>query len=66
MVELFQTRPQNTTHHLREIYAGGEFDEAATCKAFSRAPTEGLRQVVRMFGLCQNRPLIVSCAPDGK
>ena len=33
MAELFQTTPQNITQHLREIYAEGEIDEAATCKA---------------------------------
>src|SRR6187549_2482454 len=34
MAELFQTTPQNITQHLREIYAEGELDDAATCKPF--------------------------------
>jgi hypothetical protein len=47
MAELFQTTPQNITQHLREIYAEGELDEAATCKAFLQVRTEGARQVSR-------------------
>lgn len=47
MAELFQTTPQNITQHLREIYADGELDEAATCKAFLQVRTEGARQVSR-------------------
>jgi len=47
MAELFQTTPQNITQHLREIYADGELDEAATCKAYLQVRTEGSRQVSR-------------------
>jgi hypothetical protein len=47
MAELFQTTPQNITQHLREIYAEGELDEAATRKAFLQVRTEGARQVSR-------------------
>lgn len=47
MAELFQTTPQNITQHLREIYAEGELDEAATCKSFLQVRTEGTRQVSR-------------------
>jgi hypothetical protein len=47
MAELFQTSPQNITQHLREIYADGELDEAATCKSFLQVRTEGGRQVSR-------------------
>jgi hypothetical protein len=47
MAELFQTSPQNITQHLREIYAEGELDEAATCKSFLQVRTEGGRQVSR-------------------
>ena len=43
MADLFQTTPQNITQHLREIYAEGELDEAATCKAFLQVRTEGAR-----------------------
>lgn len=47
MAELFQTTPQNITQHLREIYAEGELDEAATCKPFLQVRAEGGRQVSR-------------------
>jgi hypothetical protein len=47
MAELFQTTPQNITQHLREIYAEGELDEAATCKPFLQVRAEGARQVSR-------------------
>jgi hypothetical protein len=47
LAELFQTTPQNITQHLREIYAEGELDEPATCKAFLQVRTEGARQVSR-------------------
>ena len=47
MAELFQTTPQNITQHLREIYAEGELDEAATCKAFLQVRAEGARRVSR-------------------
>jgi hypothetical protein len=47
MAELFQTTPQNITQHLREIYAEGELDGAATCKPFLQVRTEGARQVSR-------------------
>ncbi len=47
IAELFQTTPQNITQHLREIYAEGELDEAATCKSFLQVRTEGGRQVSR-------------------
>jgi hypothetical protein len=47
MAELFQTTPQNITQHLREIYAEGELDEPATCKASLQVRTEGTRQVSR-------------------
>jgi hypothetical protein len=47
MAELFQTTPQNITQHLREIYAEGELDEVATCKANLQVRIEGARQVSR-------------------
>ncbi len=47
IAELFQTTPQNITQHLREIYAEGELDEAATCKPFLQVRSEGARQVSR-------------------
>lgn len=47
MAELFQVTPQNITMHLRNIYAEGELDEAATCKDFLQVQIEGTRQVER-------------------
>lgn len=47
MAELFQTTPQNITIHLKDIFAEGELDEAATCKAYSQVRQEGGRQVTR-------------------
>lgn len=47
MAEQFQITPQNITQHLREVYAEGELDEAATCKSFLQVRTEGRRQVSR-------------------
>lgn len=41
MAELFQVKPQNITIHLKNIYAEGELDEAATCKDFLQVQTEG-------------------------
>ncbi len=45
LAELFQVTPQNITMHLRNIYAEGELDEAATCKDFLQVQIEGSRQV---------------------
>jgi hypothetical protein len=47
MAELFQTTPQNVTLHLKELYAEGEVDEAATCKEYLQVRREGTRQVRR-------------------
>jgi hypothetical protein len=47
MAELFQTTPQNITLHLKAIYAEGEQQETATCKAYLQVRQEGLRQVSR-------------------
>jgi hypothetical protein len=47
MAELFQVQPQNITQHLKNIYAEGEVQEAATCKDFLQVRTEGGRQVKR-------------------
>lgn len=40
LAELYQTTPQNITQHLAAIYAEGELDEAATCKACLQVPRE--------------------------
>jgi hypothetical protein len=47
MAELFQTTPQNITQHLKDIFAEGELDEAATCKSYLQVRQEGSRQVTR-------------------
>jgi len=47
MAELFQTRPQNITQHLRAIYQDAELDEEATCKDYLQVQQEGTRQVRR-------------------
>jgi hypothetical protein len=47
MAELFQTMPQNITLHLKELYAEGELDEAATRKAYLQVGLEGQREVKR-------------------
>jgi hypothetical protein len=47
MAELFHVQPQNITQHLKNIYAEGEVQEAATCKDFLQVRTEGGRQVKR-------------------
>ncbi|MFA5744888.1 MAG: virulence RhuM family protein [Candidatus Paceibacterota bacterium] len=47
MAELFDTTPQNITQHLKNIYAAGELDEAATCKDFLQVQNEGGRDIER-------------------
>jgi hypothetical protein len=47
IAELFDVTPQAVTQHIRAIYEEGEFDEAATCKAFLQVRTEGKREVSR-------------------
>ena len=47
IAELFQTTPQNITLHLKEIFADGELQEAATCKDYLQVRLEGAREVTR-------------------
>lgn len=47
IAELFQTSQQNVSLHLRNIYAEGELDEAATHKDFLSVRREGAREVRR-------------------
>lgn len=47
MAGLFQVKPQNITLHLKNIFTGGELEEAATCKDFLHVQSEGSRQVER-------------------
>jgi hypothetical protein len=41
MGELFDTTSQNITQHLKNIYAEGEAEQAATCKDFLQVQQEG-------------------------
>ncbi len=47
MAELFQTTVPNMSMHLRNVYAEGELQAAATVKEFLIVRTEGNRQVSR-------------------
>ena len=47
MAEVFATTPENVLMHLKNIYAEGELQEAATAKEFLVVQTEGTRQVQR-------------------
>jgi hypothetical protein len=47
MAEVFATTPENVLMHLKNIYAEGELQEAATTKEFLVVQTEGKRQVQR-------------------
>ena len=47
LAELFQVKPQNITMHLKNIYAGEELNEEATCKDFLQVQNEGGREVRR-------------------
>ncbi len=47
MAELFGCAPQNITYHLRNIFAIGELEEAATCKEFLQVQVEGGRRTAR-------------------
>jgi prophage maintenance system killer protein len=47
MGELFATTPENVLMHLKNIYAEGELEEAATAKEFLGVQTEGARKVRR-------------------
>ena len=47
MAELFQTSIPNVSMHIRNVFAGGELQEAATVKDFLTVRQEGSRQVSR-------------------
>ena len=47
MAELFQTTVPNVSMHLRNVYAEGELQAAATIKEFLTVRQEGSRQVSR-------------------
>jgi len=47
IAELYQTKPQNITQHIKHIYEDGELDENRTCKEYLQVKTEGKRQIKR-------------------
>lgn len=47
IAELYQTKPQNITQHIKNIYADGELEENRTCKNYLQVQTEGTRQIKR-------------------
>lgn len=47
IAELYQTKPQNITQHIKHIYEDGELDENRTCKNYLQVQTEGNRQIKR-------------------
>lgn len=47
IAELYQTKPQNITQHIKHIYEDGELDENRTCKNYLQVRTEGNRQIKR-------------------
>lgn len=59
LADLFQTSRTNVVEHIRNIYAEGELDEAATCRDFRQVRTEGDREVVRTLPFF-NLDLVIS------
>ena len=47
MAELFGTKPQNITMHIRNVYEEKELEEISTCKDFLQVRKEGNRLVKR-------------------
>ena len=47
MAMLFEVKPQNITMYLKNVFAEGELEEAATCKDFLQVQVEGEREVKR-------------------
>lgn len=45
IAELYQTKPQNITQHIKNIYADGELEENRTCKNYLQVQTEGTGQI---------------------
>lgn len=38
IAELYQTKPQNITQHIKNIYEDGELEENRTCKDYLQVP----------------------------
>ena len=47
IAELYQTKPQNITQHIKNIYEDEELEESRTCKNYLQVQTEGNRQINR-------------------
>lgn len=47
IAELYQTKPQSITQHIKNIYTDGELEENRTCKNYLQVQTEGTRQIQR-------------------
>lgn len=47
IAELYQTKPQNITQHIKNIYEDEELEESRTCKNYLQVQTEGKRQINR-------------------
>ena len=47
IAELYQTKPQNITQHIKHIYEDGELNENRTCKNYLQVQTEGNRLIKR-------------------
>ena len=47
IAELYQTKPQNITQHIKNIYTDGELEENRTCKNYLQVQIEGTRQIKR-------------------
>ena len=47
IAELYQTKPQNITQHIKNIYEDEELEESRTCKNYLQVKTEGNRQINR-------------------
>lgn len=45
IADLYQTKPQNITQHIKNIYADGELEENRTCKNYLQVQTETAGQI---------------------
>ena len=45
IAELYQTKSQNITQHIKNIYTDGELEENRTCKNYLQVQTEGTGQI---------------------
>ena len=59
MADLFQTKPQNITQHIKAIYGEGELTEDSTCKPHLQLRSEGGRQVRRQLSYYSLQAILV-------